>query len=240
MMFQHCLKFARKVYCILFPLNNFISKIKWWNSVVFQKNVRIYNSCFAGKNGVFSNSYIRDSYIGKGTYINTCCRIQKALIGNFCSIADNVFIGFGAHPTRLFVSTYPAFYYNTTSQIDFSFHKESIPLFDAYTYVDLDNKYLTQVGNDVWIGSHALIMDGVKIGDGAIIAAGSIVTKDVAPYAIVGGIPAKTIRYRFSDLYIKFLLDFAWWNRDFDWIETHYMDFLNIDSFYTQYSKEDI
>ena len=96
------------------------------------------------------------------------------------------------------------------------------------------------VGNDVWIGSHALIMDGVKIGDGAIIAAGSIVTKDVAPYAIVGGIPAKTIRYRFSDLHIKFLLDFAWWNRDFDWIETHYMDFLNIDSFYTQYSKEDI
>lgn len=238
MIFQHFFCFLKKIYCILFPLSNITSKIRCCNKVSFYKNARIYNSNFAGNNTLFTNAYVCDSYIGKGTYINSNSCIQKTLIGNYCSIADNVFIGFGTHPTKDFVSTYPAFYYNTTPQIGFSFHKDVSPLFNVYTYADLKNKYLVQIGNDVWIGSHVLIMDGVKIGDGAIIAAGSIVTKNVAPYAIVAGVPAKTIRYRFSDLHIKFLLEFAWWNKNIDWIKENYIYFQNIDSFYAQYCKK--
>lgn len=68
-----------------------------------------------------------------------------------------------------------------------------------------------EIGNDVWIGQNAVIMDGVKIGDGAIVAAGAVVTKDVAPYAIVGGVPAKLIKYRFDEATIKDLLRLKWW-----------------------------
>ena len=68
------------------------------------------------------------------------------------------------------------------------------------------------VGNDVWIGARAIIMDGIKIGDGAIIGANSVVTKDVPPYAIVAGCPAKLIRYRFSEDVINKLLELCWWD----------------------------
>ena len=68
------------------------------------------------------------------------------------------------------------------------------------------------IGNDVWIGSHALILGGVKIGDGAVIGAGAVVTKDVPPYAVVGGVPARIIKYRFSQEIIDKLLEIKWWN----------------------------
>jgi len=80
------------------------------------------------------------------------------------------------------------------------------------------------VGNDVWIGFGATIMPGVKIGDGAIIATKSVVTKDVEPYAIVGGNPAKTIRKRFSEEKIKSLLEVKWWDWPIEKITTQVKD----------------
>ena len=71
-----------------------------------------------------------------------------------------------------------------------------------------------QIGNDVWIGSNATVLGGITVGDGAVVAAGAVVTKDVPPYAIVGGIPAKVIRYRFEPEKIKKLLEIQWWNWD--------------------------
>lgn len=83
-----------------------------------------------------------------------------------------------------------------------------------------DNKPVT-IGNDVWIGAYVSILPGVQIGDGAIIAAGAVVTKDVEPYAIVGGVPAKTIRYRFDNDMIKNLLAVKWWEWSIEEIERH-------------------
>jgi virginiamycin A acetyltransferase len=74
----------------------------------------------------------------------------------------------------------------------------------------------TEIANDVWIGYEAVIMPGVKIGDGAIIGAKSVVTKDVPPYTIVGGNPAKAIRQRFTDRTVEILLEIAWWNWDME------------------------
>lgn len=77
------------------------------------------------------------------------------------------------------------------------------------------------IGNDVLIGLHSIIMDGVTIGHGAIIGAGSVVTKDIPPYAVAAGVPARVIRKRFTDEDIAFLLNLCWWNRDDDWIRQH-------------------
>lgn len=87
-----------------------------------------------------------------------------------------------------------------------------------------DNKPII-IGNDVWIGANVVILPGVKVGDGAIVAAGAVVTKDVAEYAIVGGVPAKLIRYRFSENVIQKLLEIKWWNWPHEKIEEHIEEF---------------
>ena len=101
----------------------------------------------------------------------------------------------------------------------------------------VDQKTAVYIGNDVWIGSDVTILSGVKIGNGAIIAAGAVVTKDVAPYTVVGGIPAKPIKKRFSDEQIAFLEAFEWWNQTPDWLKAHCEIMQNIDMFMKEYSK---
>ena len=77
------------------------------------------------------------------------------------------------------------------------------------------------IGNDVWIGANAIVLDGVTIGDGAIISAGAIVNKNVPPFSIYGGVPARLIRFRFEENEIEFLKKFKWWDKDLNWIKTH-------------------
>ncbi len=125
---------------------------------------------------------------------------DKLKIGKFCMIASDVtFIMNGANHLTESISTYPFAIFGK----DWS---------NAMEGREYPKKKDTVVGNDVWIGFGATIMPGVQIGDGAIIATKSVVTKDVAPYAIVGGNPAKEIRKRFSDEKIKNLLEIRWWD----------------------------
>ena len=98
--------------------------------------------------------------------------------------------------------------------------------------------YIVEIGNDVWIGAESLLMDGVAIGNGAIVAARSVVTKHVPPYAIVGGIPAKLIRYRFDEEEIELLEESRWWNRDLSWIKKHISLFHDVKKF-TQAIREE-
>lgn len=123
---------------------------------------------------------------------------ERLRIGHFVSIAEGVTFLIGADHRYTTISSYP---------IDMLIVKSG-------TYVDPVKKGDIEIGDDVWIGTNALIMGGVKIGNGAIVAAGSIVTRDVPAYAIVGGSPAKVIKYRFSDSMIVELLKIDWGKLD--------------------------
>lgn len=120
-------------------------------------------------------------------------------IGSFCSIAQEVLILLGgSHP------------YSWVAQFPFEKEPTSFPNHSGNTYCHSKGNVI--IGNDVWIGRQTIIMSGINIGDGAIIAAGSVVTKDVPSYSIVGGNPAKILRYRFDDEIINALIKISWWN----------------------------
>jgi acetyltransferase-like isoleucine patch superfamily enzyme len=143
---------------------------------------------------------VTESTIGTCTYVVNS-KITNAVIGKFCSIGPECIIGnLGRHPTN-FLSTSPIFY-STKRQIGISFTSESC-------YEELS---VVEICNDVWVGARVTILDGVKIGDGAIIAAGAVVTSDVEPYSIVGGVPARKLRNRMNSEIARELAYVEWWN----------------------------
>lgn len=147
----------------------------------------IAGNCQFGKgNIIYGNSRLVDVKMGDLSYVGGNVHIQNATIGKYCSIAEDVRIGLGIHPLNL-VSTHPAFY-SPQSQ----WRKWIEPKVPS----DLVEYKPVFIGDDVWIGTGAMIMDGVSIADHAVVAAGAVVTKDVPEFAIVGGVPAKIIKFR--------------------------------------------
>lgn len=193
------------------------------------------NNIFEGYNAVDRSTKLNESYLGLGSYISFDCNIKRAKIGKFCSIGPRVYIGYSSHPTSNWVTTHPAFYLNLEKVLNYSFHKGTDPLYNAWK--EATPGYLVTIGSDVWIGGDVKIMDGIRIGNGAIIAAGAVVTKDVPPYSIVGGIPAKVIKYRFDSDDISFLENFQWWNKSKEWIEANYQQFNDVKSFKKLYGS---
>jgi len=184
-----------------------------------------------GHNFINKNTAITNSFLGFGSYIANDSKISKTKIGRYSSIGPRVITIFGNHPTKKFVSTHPAFFSNR-SQVGFTYTNNQL-FNDFANPITEGSPYTISIGNDVWIGADVRILDGVKIGDGAIVAAGAIVTTNVEPYSIVGGVPAKHIRYRFSEKEIIFLLQFKWWNRNQKWISNNAHLFNDIENFIT-------
>ena len=157
--------------------------------------------------------------MGYGSYIAPHCEIV-ANIGRFTSIAPYVRTNRGLHPY-----TFP---YATTCPMFFSTQRQNGHTFaDRMMFDELRNN--TIIGNDCWIGENAFLVGGITIGDGAVVLAGSVVTKDVPPYAIVGGVPAKVIKYRYDEDTIRFLLDFKWWEKDIKWLQQNWELLCNIE-----------
>ena len=155
---------------------------------VFERNVTINR-----------RSYINDSFLGSFSYAGINTTMNWTKLGRFCSLARNVDIGGFDHDYRK-VSTMPGFRFN---QLLLGGGK--IP------QINVHEDYC-EIGNDVWIAAGAQILHKVKIGDGAVIGGGAVVTHDVPPYAVVVGVPARIIGYRCEQGLIDDLLEIKWWN----------------------------
>lgn len=185
----------------IYPLKNY-DRLVFLKNIIKSQNIEIgdytYYDDFENPDNFEKNVLYHFDFIG-----------DKLIIGKFCAIGSDVqFIMNGANHKIGGISTYP---FNI-----FGGDWSSV----EPTASDLPYKGDTIIENDVWIGYKATIMPGITIGNGAIIAAHSVVTKDVEPYSIVGGNPAKVLRKRFTEDDINSLLEIAWWNWDLDKITT--------------------
>ena len=221
---------------IIYALRNLLQSVKYffasiyrisllqtkYPSCKFYTGVFISNTTFKRYNIVFNDTIIDSCTIDAHTYIQKRSNIFNCDIGKFCSIASGVTIGPGIHKVDG-VSTHPAFFiYNT-------------PLICKFAQQDnFETSKRITIGNDVWIGEKAVILDGITIGTGAIIAAGAVVTKDVSAYSIVGGVPAKHIKYRFDEQIILALLKSEWWELPEENLRQNYKLFSNAELFLKQ------
>lgn len=160
------------------------------------------------------------SYIGTGG-----SEFRNCTIGRFCSIAPGVVVAPTEHPVDWLSSHLFAFNNNGPFLAQPDFMRWKRP-----NVFDRNTTGTTRIGHDVWIGRNVTILRNVTIGDGAIVAAGAVVTKDVPPYAIVGGVPARVIRYRFSEAIIARLQALQWWAYDLARANVPDLDVTNIET----------
>ena len=150
---------------------------------------------------IYSGTEFYDSSIGRHSYVGYDSEVHSCDIGSFCSIANGFVVGGAKHPLD-WVSTSPIFYNVRGGSGSHLGNLEIVPL------------KRSTIGHDVWIGNRVTVMQGVNVGIGAVIGAGSVVTKDIPPYAVVAGCPGKVIKYRFDEETIECLLKSEWWSLD--------------------------
>jgi acetyltransferase-like isoleucine patch superfamily enzyme len=185
------------------------------------------SSILGSYNVIFNNARIINSVLGDHTFVQKNSTIINADIGKFCSIASNVSVSLGKHPTS-YVSSHPAFYSVTQPLAKTFSERDKFEPFDERT----------KIGNDVWIGQGVMILDGVIIGHGAVVGAGAVVTKNVPDYGIVGGVPAKLIRYRFAENICKKLLEVKWWDMSESQIAKYADGFSDVSNFFNIQAKD--
>lgn len=174
----------------------------------------VINNCILDKTvAICSMAKVYRSKIGKYSYVGRNSFITNAEIGNFCSIAGNVNIGGTGHPIE---------WVSTSS----TFHKWENILKKNFSKHEYDIFKTTIIGNDVWIATNAMIKAGVTISDGAVIGMGAVVTKNIGPYEVWGGNPARLIKKRFDDETINALLKTQWWNMEEKELE-YYAQYFN-------------
>lgn len=183
------------------------------------ESVRLRETKVGQQCEILAHSYLEYSTLGDFSYVGEHCNIADTLIGRFTAIANHVRIGAPNHPMDRASQhrfTYCPEYYDATATRDRDFFADR-------------RAARVVIGNDVWIGHGVIVLPGVTIGDGAVLAAGAVVTKDVAPYTLVGGVPAKPIRMRFTPAIAACLQRIAWWDWSLEKLMANLADFQSSD-----------
>ncbi len=218
MTMRHLTGFAAALYrTFIYPVKRFLLECST-KSILMPGSYISKDSLLEGRNYLGKNAALRGSKLGYGSYINNNSDFSHSDIGYYTSIGANVTTAVGGHPLDSSCALHPAFT-NRNKTFGFSYT-------DKDTYTDRTDRI--RIGSDVWIGNNVVILDGAKIGDGAVVGAGSLVKGELPPYSINVGVPAKTIRYRFSEEEIAELLKLKWWEKDEKWINSHIEDFNDV------------
>ncbi|MEJ5375396.1 MAG: chloramphenicol acetyltransferase [bacterium] len=162
---------------------------------------------------------LQDTYLGDYSYVMEDCQIDHTSIGKFCSIAAACRINPGNHPlgrAALHHFTYRSFQYGLAA--------------DDEEFFQWRRSHGVVLGHDVWLGHGVVVLPGVQIGTGAVIGAGAVVTRDVPPFTVVAGVPARVLRERFSREVQAALLRIGWWNWSHDQLKAALMDFRQLDA----------
>lgn len=193
-------------------LKHILLKIRFGKKCIFDISSDIYlNSSFEGANKISHNCSFT-GIMGYGSYIGHDCSMS-AKIGRFTSIAPYVKTNLGVHPFKEpFATTCPMFY---------SIRKQNGYTFATHQMFKEDENQ-PEIGNDCWIGENVFIAGSCKIGDGAVVLAGSVIINDIPPYAVVGGVPAKIVKYRYDEDTINYLMSLKWWNKEHSWLKDNW------------------
>lgn len=172
------------------------------------------------------NNHISESVIDDFSYTSEHCQIIYSTIGKFVNIASYVRLNPGQHPI------------DRVTQHHMLYRREMFGFGeDDESFFDSRRERTVTIGHDVWLGHNVTVMGGVTIGNGAVIGSGAIVTKDIPPYAIAVGNPAKVIRYRFDKEIIKKLEQIAWWDWSYEELKSRIDEFRDIETFIKKYGK---
>ena len=215
-------------------LKRWVLRLKWRGKLQLEQGCDIaLQAQFEGMNKIYSHSSF-GGILGYGSYIGHHSSLT-AKIGRFCSISNHVICNAGIHPFQApFATTSPCFF-SLRKQNGATFATQQ--MLNEIKTTDNEGAFDCEIGNDVWICEGVFINGGIHIADGAVVLAHAVVTKDVPPYAIVGGVPAKIIDYRYDEATIKWLLNVQWWNNPIAWFRAHWSLLCDIDKLKAYYDK---
>lgn len=192
------------------------------------ENCKILNSKLGEYTELGIFNFCENMELGDYSYTGQFCFVQNTVIGKFANIAAMVRIGPTMHPVER-----PTLHHFTYRRKMFGFQER-----DDEQFFENRKSRITYIGHDTWIGHGAIIMPGLRIGNGAVVGSGAVVTKDVDPYTIVAGVPARPIRKRFNDDVAAKLESIKWWDWPYEKIKQNFEDFLlDIDAFVEKHKE---